>query len=261
MFRWAEFSTHAGGHLPTSHPVTDDLRREAYRTVRTSTFFAASCSHSVGQAKVLWQAMERALFEAQHGAARIAAEAAGPLYLHARPPPPPLVRPARVSYAALLSRFRQDAAADRMSSFHDDPADSDSAPSGSAELSGLASHAAQRGRRKHAECRVCRSVEHDTQRCPVVWLAGYAGTEADAGPMHAAHGSAEQHQPEECPWLVRLPESIKNNMDAMQQYAADIANEHAFGYNSRLVCTGQVPCAALPLLNLTYSRLQRDAVM
>ncbi len=174
--------------------------------------------------------MERALFEAQHGAARTAAEAAGPLHLHARPPPPPLVRPARVSYTALLSRFQQDAAANRMSSVRD-PAGSDSEPDGPAELDGLAGGA----RRKHAECRVCRSVEHDTSRCPVVWLAGYAGKEPGGGPAFAEHGPAEQQQTEDCPWLARVPDSIQDIMDAMQQYAADTASERASGYKSRSV--------------------------
>ena len=176
--------------------------------------------------------MERALFEAQHGAARIAAEAAGPLYLHARPPPPPLVRPARVSYAALLDRFHQDAAADRMSSFRD-PADSDSEPD-AAEHNVHANDAAPGGHRpKHAECRVCRSVEHDTQRCPVVWLAGYAGNEPGARPFPAEHGTAEQQQAEEGHWLARIPDSVKDIMDAMQQHATEIASEHGVAYHSR----------------------------
>ncbi len=179
--------------------------------------------------------MERALFEAQHGAARTAAEAAGPLHLHARPPPPPLVRPARVSYTALLSRFQQDAAANRMSSFHD-PAASDSEPGDSAELDGLAGGAAPGERRKHAECRVCRSAEHDTQHCPVVWLAGYAGNAPGAGPVLDEHGPAEQQQQtEECPWLARVPDGIKDIMDGMQQYAAEVGSERASGYKSRSV--------------------------
>ena len=197
------------------------------------------------------QAMARARFEAQHGAARTVAEAAGPLHLHARPPPPPLVRPARVPYTALLSRFQQDAAAKRMSSFRD-PADSDSEPGGNAELDGLTSGAAPGERRKHVDCRVCRSVDHDTQRCPVVWLAGYAGNEPGTRPVLDEHGTAEQQQTEECPWMARVPGSIKNIMDAMQQYAADTANEHASGHKSRSVRSSALHGTKLPHSTPSY---------
>ena len=180
---------------------------------------------------MLWQAMEKDLFEAQHGAARTAAEAAGPVHLHARPPPAPAVRPARVSYPGLLTRFQQDVAAQRMSTFRE-PADTDSEPEDPAEADGLAADAAPGGHTHHSECWVCRSVEHSTQRCPVMWLAGYPEAKLDSSPARAEHDASERQQTEGCSWLAHVPDSLKDMMDAMQQYATDAAHQLAFSSGS-----------------------------
>ena len=135
--------------------VTDALRYNLALNLQDK--HACTCSPMLCSPSCSLQARERALFEAQHGAARIAAEAAGPVYLHARPPLQPPVRPARVSYTALLSRFRQDAAANRMSSFRD-PAGSDSDPE-STDVDGPASDDVACERTQQPGCRVCRSVD------------------------------------------------------------------------------------------------------
>ena len=176
------------------------------------------------------QVMEKALMDAQHGAARLESEAAGPVHLHAQPRPKQALRSARMSYPTLLSRMQLDMAANRMTTFGGSEAESDREEPESSGSEGLSSEAVPgEGPTPRAGCRICRSVEHPMRRCPVAWLAGYSGADSEHGQTPAQH----QRTTEGCAWLTHVPDSVKDMMDTMQQFATDSVG--ASGVSKRLV--------------------------
>ena len=182
----------------------------------------------------LLQVMEKALLDAQHGAARLASEAAGPVHLHTQPPPQQPLRLARTCYPALLSRVQLDLAASRMSTF-DAPEDSDHEQPESSDPDGPTGDAGPGERQgQQPGCRVCRSARHTTRRCPVVWLTGRS--DASSEQIQApAQRDGQEGRSEECPWLAHVPDSVKDLMDAMQQYATDAVQRGAYDGSARAV--------------------------